>query len=82
MHITEILKEWWSFIVIAFGVFMWGIRLEGLATLNRHDIKEAQIRRLEDLALAKENRDTQNALLYELRSDIKALTHHILERNK
>lgn len=62
----DIIKEWWSLIMAGVALTAWLLRLEGRAKLS-----EAEIARL--WAVRKEDKDTTNALLAEIRSDIKAL---------
>lgn len=69
----EILKEYWGLIVAGVTLVIWSIRLEAKANENSKEIRRVWNQRAEDLAAHREAREATNALLTELRNDVKTL---------
>lgn len=55
------------------AVIVWLVRLEALAISNRAEIRRLWTQRREDLEQAKDARDESNAMLAEIRQDVKDL---------
>lgn len=70
---TENILKFWPIIVGFIGFLVWLIRLEARSVENTKEIKRLWHQRKEDMDLAKAARDDTNAMLAEIRDDIKAL---------
>jgi hypothetical protein len=57
----------------AVAAIVWLVRLEAIAISNRQEIKRLWGQRGEDLQVAKEAREATNAMLSEIRNDVKDL---------
>ena len=69
----ELLKEWWALVVGAIATVFWLSRLEWRGLQNEAEIKRLWIQRKEDLEAAQNSREETNAMLKEIRDDIKNL---------
>jgi len=71
------MPEWltagWKPIVAGVAFLVWLVRLESKGLQNERDIKRLWDQRKEDLEAAKASRNETNAMLGEIRDDIKAL---------
>jgi len=73
MDTLTLLKTLWP-VVVGFVAFLaWLIRLEGRSIENTKEIKRLWSQRKEDLDLSRQSREDTNAMLGEIRDDIKAL---------
>lgn len=73
----EILKEFWP-MFLAFVAFLgWLIRLEARSIENGREIKRLWNQRREDLEASRQAREDTNAMLAEIRDDIKALISRV-----
>ena len=73
----EILKEFWP-MFLAFVAFLgWLIRLEARSIENGKEIKRLWNQRREDLEASRQAREDTNAMLAEIRDDIKALISRV-----
>ena len=70
---TENILKFWPIIVGFIGFLVWLIRLEARSVENTKEIKRLWNQRKEDMDLAKAAREDTNAMLAEIRDDIKAL---------
>jgi hypothetical protein len=70
---TENLLKFWPILVGSVGFLVWLIRLEARSVENTKEIKRLWNQRKEDMDLAKAAREDTNAMLAEIRDDIKAL---------
>lgn len=73
----EVLKEFWQLIIAGVALVAWSIRVEQRTNENAREIRRLWAQRREDLESAKEARDVTNALLNELRQDVKTLLSRI-----
>ncbi len=73
METISMLKTFWPVVVAVFAFLVWLVRLESKGLQNERDIKRLQDQRKEDLDAAKASRNETNAMLGEIRDDIKAL---------
>jgi len=71
--VTENILKFWPTIVGFIGFLVWLIRLESRSIENTKEIRRLWHQRKEDMDLAKAARDDTNAMLAEIRDDIKAL---------
>ena len=69
----DIMRDWWGVVLSAIGGLAWLVRLESRGLANEKDIKRLWTQRKEDLSEAKAARDSTNAMLHEMRQDIKTL---------
>jgi len=71
------MPEWiaagWKPIAAAIAFLVWLVRLESKGLQNEREIKRLWEQRKEDLETAKQSRQDTNAMLGEIRDDIKAL---------
>jgi hypothetical protein len=70
---TENILKFWPILVGSVGFLVWLIRLEARSVENTKEIRRLWHQRKEDMDLAKAARDDTNAMLAEIRDDIKAL---------
>nr|WP_319250516.1 hypothetical protein [uncultured Celeribacter sp.] len=70
---TDHLKEYWAQIIAAAGALIWFVRVEAAVRANERELRRQQYQRNEDQAAHKEARQSTNAMLAEVRSDIKEL---------
>jgi hypothetical protein len=70
---AETLLKFWPILMGFVGFLVWLIRLEGRSIENTKEIKRLWNQRKEDMDLAKAAREDTNAMLAEIRDDIKAL---------
>jgi hypothetical protein len=70
---TENLLKFWPILVGSVGFLVWLIRLEARSVENTKEIKRLWNQRREDMDLARAAREDTNAMLAEIRDDIKAL---------
>jgi hypothetical protein len=70
---TENILKFWPILVGSVGFLVWLIRLESRSIENTKEIKRLWNQRKEDMDLAKAAREDTNAMLAEIRDDIKAL---------
>ena len=71
------MPEWltagWKPLAAGIAFLVWLVRLESKGLQNERDIKRLWDQRKEDLEAAKASRNETNAMLGEIRDDIKAL---------
>ena len=70
---TETILQFWPAALAFVGFLVWLIRLEARSIENTKEIRRLWHQRKEDMDLAKAARDDTNAMLAEIRDDIKAL---------
>ena len=70
---TENLLKFWPIFLGFVGFLVWLIRLEARSVENTKEIKRLWNQRKEDLDASKAAREDTNAMLAEIRDDIKAL---------
>lgn len=70
---TENLLKFWPIFLGFVGFLVWLIRLEARSVENTKEIKRLWSQRREDLEASKAAREDTNAMLAEIRDDIKAL---------
>jgi hypothetical protein len=70
---TDALLKYWPILMGFVGFLVWLIRLEGRSVENTKEIRRLWNQRREDLEASKEAREDTNAMLAEIRDDIKAL---------
>ena len=70
---TENILKFWPILIGFIGFLVWLIRLEARSVENTKEIKRLWNQRKEDMDLAKAAREDTNAMLAEIRDDIKAL---------
>lgn len=70
---ADTLLKYWPMVVAFVGFLVWLIRLEARSIENTKEIKRLWAQRKEDLDAAKQSREDTNAMLAEIRDDIKAL---------
>lgn len=78
--VEDFIARWWSAIAAVIGVIAWLIRMEAKMVSNSRDIERLWKQRKEDMQAAKDAREDTNALLHDLREDVRRLTSLILER--
>jgi len=69
----EVVLTYWPVFMAFLAFLIWLIRLEARSVENTREIKRLWNQRREDMDAAKVAREDTNALLAEIRSDIKAL---------
>ena len=69
----ELVRDYWAQLIGVVGLIVWGIRVESQTKANASEIQRLWQQRAEDLAAHKEAREATNALLAEVRNDIKTL---------
>jgi len=70
---SDLIIKYWGIAGAAVGLIVWLIRLEARIVENTKEIKRLWNQRKEDMDLAKAAREDTNAMLAEIRDDIKAL---------
>jgi hypothetical protein len=70
---TENILKFWPIFLGFVGFLVWLIRLEARSVENTKEIKRLWNQRREDLEASKAAREDTNAMLAEIRDDIKAL---------
>ena len=70
---TDVLLKFWPVAVGFVGFLVWLIRLEARSVENTKEIKRLWNQRKEDIDAAKQAREDTNAMLKEIRDDIKNL---------
>ena len=70
---TDIILKFWPVVLGFIGFLVWLIRLEARSVENTKEIKRLWNQRREDLEASKAAREDTNAMLAEIRDDIKAL---------
>jgi hypothetical protein len=70
---TENILKFWPIIVGFIGFLVWLIRLESRSIENTKEIKRLWHQRKEDMEISRQSREDTNAMLAEIRDDIKAL---------
>lgn len=70
---TDTLLKFWPVAVGFVGFLVWLIRLEARSVENTKEIKRLWNQRKEDIDAAKQAREDTNAMLKEIRDDIKDL---------
>lgn len=78
--VEDFVARWWSVMAAVIGVIAWLIRMEAKMVANSREIERMWKQRKEDMQVAKDARDDTNALLRDLREDVRRLTSLILER--
>lgn len=78
--VEDFIARWWSVMAAGAGVIAWLIRMEAKMVSNSRDIERLWKQRKEDMQAAKDAREDTNALLHDLREDVRRLTSLILER--
>lgn len=73
----EIIRAFWPVAVAFVGFLVWLIRLESRSIENGKEIKRLWNQRREDLETTKQAREETNAMLAEIRDDIKDLIGRI-----
>jgi len=73
----DIIRAFWPVAVAFVGFLVWLIRLESRSIENGKEIKRLWNQRREDLEMSKQARDETNAMLAEIRDDIKDLIGRI-----
>lgn len=69
----DLVREYWGIFIGGVAGLAWLMRLEGRSLSNEKEIKRLWSQRKEDMDSAKEQRDASNAMLAEIRSDVKAI---------
>lgn len=70
---ADVLRDFWALFAGAVGVIVWLMRLESRSISNEREIKRLWHQRTEDMQAAQKQSDSMNALLAEMRADIKTL---------
>lgn len=70
---TDTILKFWPIAVGFVGFLVWLIRLEARSVENTKEIKRLWNQRKEDIDAAKQAREDTNAMLKEIRDDIKNL---------
>ena len=73
----ELVRAFWPVAVAFVGFLVWLIRLESRSIENSKEIKRLWNQRREDMEMSKQARDETNAMLAEIRDDIKDLIGRI-----
>ncbi|MBL3563382.1 hypothetical protein [Rhodovulum sulfidophilum] len=91
-ELTTQIRDWWAVMLSLLGLAVWSVRLEArartnTAALDRETARLAeeiralearwQRKRAEDLAARQRDREETNALLRELRADIKTVLQRV-----
>ncbi|WP_273688973.1 hypothetical protein [Ketogulonicigenium vulgare] len=69
----QLLKEYWPQLLAVLGFVVWVVRTEAAVHANTRELRRLQHQRNEDQAAHKEARASTNAMLAEVRADIKEL---------
>lgn len=70
---TENILKFWPIVLAFVGFLVWLIRLESRSIENTKEIKRLWNQRKEDMEISRQSREDTNAMLAEIRDDIKAL---------
>ena len=70
---SDIIQEFWALITACIAGLVWLVRLEARGLTNEREIRRLWTQRREDMDAAKEHREQQNAMLSEIRADVKRL---------
>lgn len=70
---TENILKLWPILIGFIGFLVWLIRLEARSVENTKEIKRLWNQRKEDQEASRQSREDTNAMLAEIRDDIKAL---------
>lgn len=70
---AETLLKFWPILMGFVGFLVWLIRLEARSVENTKEIKRLWNQRKEDQEASRQSREDTNAMLAEIRDDIKAL---------
>jgi len=73
----DLIRAFWPIAIGAVGFLVWLIRLESRSIENSKEIKRLWNQRREDMEISKQARDETNAMLAEIRDDIKDLIGRI-----
>tara|TARA_R110002110_G_scaffold37601_2_gene124020 strand:- start:1469 stop:1705 length:237 start_codon:yes stop_codon:yes gene_type:complete len=71
--IGTVLKEYWGIVAAFVASIVWLVRLENRSISNEREIKRLSEQREKDLKNLERSQDQQNAMLVEMRTDIKQL---------
>ena len=69
----DVIKEWWVFIISGATGLMWLMRLEARSLSNEREVRRLAEQRKEDLENSRRSREDTNAMLAEIRADVKAI---------
>jgi hypothetical protein len=69
----DVVLKFWPVAIGFVGFLVWLIRLEARSVENTKEIKRLWNQRREDMEISKQAREDTNAMLAEIRDDIKAL---------
>lgn len=69
----DIIRDYWAQLLAGIGLIVWALRVESNTKANSSEIRRLWKQRSEDLTAHKEAREATNALLNEVRNDIKTL---------
>lgn len=69
----DIIRDYWAQLLAGIGLIVWALRVESNTKANSSEIRRLWNQRAEDLAAHREAREATNALLNEVRNDIKTL---------
>lgn len=73
----DLIRAFWPIAIGAVGFLVWLIRLESRSIENSKEIKRLWNQRREDMEMSRQARDETNAMLAEIRDDIKDLIGRI-----
>jgi hypothetical protein len=73
----DLIRAFWPIAIGAVGFLVWLIRLESRSIENGKEIKRLWNQRREDMEMSRQARDETNAMLAEIRDDIKDLIGRI-----
>lgn len=73
----DLIRAFWPVAVAFVGFLVWLIRLESRSIENSKEIKRLWNQRKEDQELSRQSREDTNAMLAEIRDDIKALISRV-----
>ena len=73
----DLVRTFWPIIMGFIGFLIWLIRLESRSIENGKEIKRLWNQRREDLEASRQAREDTNAMLAEIRDDIKALISRV-----
>ena len=73
----DLIRAFWPVAVAFVGFLVWLIRLESRSIENSKEIKRLWNQRKEDQELSRQSREDTNAMLAEIRDDIKDLIGRI-----
>ena len=72
-RMPETILKYWPILIGFIGFLVWLIRLESRSIENTREIKRLWNQRKEDMEISRQSREDTNAMLAEIRDDIKAL---------